>query len=78
MPGKVFSVLSSPIGALMVTERFLLITAQGREVMEFESTRMAYKWAQERKDKAQGWCPELILILIRKTTTVVEEILDYV
>ena len=76
MPGRVFLAVSTLIGAAMTSERFLLITAQGRPVREFESPEAARTWALKRKDKAQGYCPELVLI--KKTTTVVEEILDYV
>lgn len=61
----------------MTSERFLLMTAQGRSVREFESPEAARNWAQKRKESADGYyCPDLILI--KKTTTTVEEILDYV
>lgn len=59
----------------MTSERFLLVTAQGRPVREFESHEAARNWAWMRKQR-DGFVPELILI--KKTTTVVEEILDYV
>jgi hypothetical protein len=61
----------------MTSEQFLLMSAQGRPVREFESPDAARHWAQKRKESADGYyCPNLILI--KKTTTVVEEILDYV
>ena len=65
----------------MTSERYLLITAQGRHVREFESPEAARTWAQKRIEKLNligysGILPDLILI--KKTTTVVEEILDYV
>lgn len=60
----------------MSNERFVLVTAHGHAVIEFDTPEKARRWAQERKDKAQGYCPELVLI--KKTTTVVEEILNYV
>ena len=61
----------------MTSIRFLLVTAQGRLVREFESAQAARIWAQKRKESADGYyCPDLILV--KKTTTVVEEILDYV
>lgn len=44
--------------------------------MEFESPEAAQAWARQRRKQAKGAVSDLILI--KRVTTVVEEILDYV
>lgn len=63
----------------MTETRFLLVTLKGKPVHEFESPEAASEWARKRKESANlygRYCPSLTLL--KRTTTVVEEILDYV
>lgn len=60
----------------MTLVRFILVSAQGRQVMEFDSPSKAREWATKRQETAKGSIPKLTLI--KQTTTTVKKVIDYV